>query len=345
MVEETKTINRFNLFEYPNIEDGYHYRGQVPKYNNVKQTSSQLCRFVSSDVDNLSRSEKYKDLYSIIICNDEKVVVKCMVCQEDKVLSFKGDSVDNTSGQRIIEFKNFWSHAFNFHLSEFTMSDIKKHKTTKEFEKKEQVKVINKNSIKSAFENVNNIVNNSQASNNLTNKAITTDIANLIIYGNFPFRLIESFPLREAIRSILARCNARIISIKFQSRGTVTRRVKEIVEKHNSEYCEMFLSIVKNESQFDSPFFALTNDSSTSVASIHYSVLTGSKIKTTSDGSSWSLKEYYLNCSATSALKLKADDNYNQMNKEVMKLLVNGKIHPVDKPFNLSKYVSAGYLF
>ena len=40
MVEETKTINRFNLFEYPIIEDGYHYRGQLPKFHKLKQTSS-----------------------------------------------------------------------------------------------------------------------------------------------------------------------------------------------------------------------------------------------------------------------------------------------------------------
>jgi hypothetical protein len=351
MLEEIDTINRFNLFNYPIPEDNnFHYRGQLPKFNKASGNFSQLCRFVTPELDNLPKSEKYKDLYGITTYNDETIIVKCMICEENKKLSFKGDLVEADTGLRVIEYKNFWSHALNFHLCEFSISDINKFKVTK----KELVKSGNKNSIKSAFLNSSKINDSSSViersslssstATSYTNRAITTDIAYLIIYGNFPFSLIESISLREAIRSILKRCVAKITNIKFQSRRTVTRRVKEIVEEQNSEYCGNFVSLLKDESEFTSPFFPVTNDSSTSVASVHYSVMVGSKIRTTKDGSPWSLQEYYLNCSSTSALTLKAVDNYNQMKGVIKKLLVDNKIHDENKVFDLRNYLSAGYL-
>lgn len=345
MLEENKKPNRYNLYDYPLIEDSnFHYRGQLPKFNKTTDTFSQLCRFITCELDKLPRSEKYKDLFAITTYTDEKVKVKCMICQEEKSLSFKGELVDQETGLRVIEFKNFWSHAQNFHLSEFTMKDIIKYKSTT----KGTVKASKPNSIKNAFQLItksNDLTgeySSPQKSNSFTNRAITTDIANLIIFGNFPFALIESLYLREAIRSILTRCQAKITNIKFQSRRTVTRRVKEMVEKSNNEYCDSFLSLVLKEAQFCSPFFPVTNDSSTSVASVHYSVLVGSKICTTSDGSSWTLKEYYLNCSATSALSLKAVDNYTQMKSVLKKLVVDKKIHNENENFELTKYLSAG---
>lgn len=353
MIDDELVSDRNDLFNYSLIEDtNYHYRGQLPKFNKSTETCSQLCRYVTSDIDKLIKSEKYKDLYSIITCNEDKIIVKCMVCNENKVLSYKLDSVDVQTGHKIIEFKNFWTHAYNFHLSEFSMNDIIKHKSSKEFQNRESAKCSNKNSIQAAFSKTNSAISekilSQSTATTFTNKAITTDIANLIIYGNFPFQLIESLPLREAIRSILTRCSAKITNIKFQSRRTVTRRVKEMVEVKQLEYCDQFLSIIKRESEsLDSPFFAATNDSSTSIASIHYSVLTGSKIETTADGSPWRMKEYYLNCSATKALSLKAIDNYGQMKTVVKDLMIKGKIFDLAKSTNfiLTKYLSAGFLF
>ena len=79
MLEENDTINRLNLFNYPIFEDeNFHYRGQLRKFNKASGKFSQLCRFVSPELDNLPKSEKYKDFYGITTYKDETVIVKCM---------------------------------------------------------------------------------------------------------------------------------------------------------------------------------------------------------------------------------------------------------------------------
>ena len=51
---EEVVLDRNNLFNYPIIEDkNYHYRGQLPIYNKLKDSCSQLCRFVTTNIDKI----------------------------------------------------------------------------------------------------------------------------------------------------------------------------------------------------------------------------------------------------------------------------------------------------
>ena len=130
---ENAIINKINLFGYPlNISNyDFHYRGQMPKYNCLTNTYSQLCRYVTPEVEELSRKEKYIDLFIKNYCNEDenKVSVTCSICKGD----FKVEFIKNTyeiDGSKRICYNNYFKHALVQHLSEFTERDIILHRNT-----------------------------------------------------------------------------------------------------------------------------------------------------------------------------------------------------------------------
>lgn len=248
--QESVTVNEFdenkidpnNLFKYPlDINTKlYHYRGQLPIYDSMNNSYSQLCTYFPLNIDKLPKKDKYVHLYSIIHLNegDNEAKVLCNICKSVKVVEYFPAS---SKGNNVLKINvnNFFKHAIPQHPSEFSEKDLKEFYETKlgqsklEQEKKSNIKhnnsivsLMTKGSSSLVINKANGIV-----SNNINlNKGITSDLANLIIYGNFPFQFIENPFVRLMIRSVVERLNVKDITIKFQSRRTVTRKVKEIVD-------------------------------------------------------------------------------------------------------------------
>ena len=230
---EIAILDKINLFGYPLniVNTNFHYRGQVPKYNSLTNSFSQLCRYASPEVDKLSRKEKYQDLYTKKYCNEDanKVIVICSVCLNEFKVEFVKNVYENDGSKRIC-YNNFFKHALVQHISEFTESDIIAHRNTKIGDRGKKTGTILSTIEESFLKNSSNFIEKNKQANHNLSKLITSDIANLIVYGNFPFQLIENPSLRIAIRSVLDRCDAKLKEFKFQSRRTVTKKVKEIVD-------------------------------------------------------------------------------------------------------------------
>ena len=71
-------INKVNIFNFPQASNGFHYRGQSPKFDEETGKYSQLCYFMTPEQDELDKVIKYRHMYSIIEEGNKKVAAKCL---------------------------------------------------------------------------------------------------------------------------------------------------------------------------------------------------------------------------------------------------------------------------
>ena len=128
-------IDPNNIFNLPKASPGFHYRGQTAVYDPAARKYSQLCCFFTPDQEKLPKAAKYNHMYSIIEDSiNDKVYAKCLLCKDlGKDANHQNltwtDSTDKTKKKP--DLGNYWSHAMNFHLHEFSETDIKKFYDTK----------------------------------------------------------------------------------------------------------------------------------------------------------------------------------------------------------------------
>ena len=105
----------------------------------------------------------------------------------------------------------------------------------------------------------------------------------------YPFSIVEHHAFRTSVRKISDICGGNSTLLQFPSRATVRRYAKSIINEENQHELQMFYNTL-DEKKWRA--FAITNDSTTSCAKLHYTCLTGSIILKKPGG--WELIEAYL---------------------------------------------------
>jgi hAT family C-terminal dimerisation region len=270
------------LAALPTAPDGFHYRGQEPKTvttvdkNGKAITSvSRLARYVP-DENKKNLKEKYFDLFCFIRDEGEskKPVCMCTCCGKEVITTYsKGIN-------RQIDISNMVKHWKSLHISELTPKD----------QGQSEAKAF----ASSPFEQAKRNSKTGKRSPSEIKTMVSSALAEMIIRkGTFPISMVDDAAFREGVRAIL-----KIFSdefVYFPTRYTVRRRMVEVMSAAEDEERSSFREALKNS---HNSMFAVTNDASTAVNKVPYSVITASVITTSEKpGHPWQLREVYISCS------------------------------------------------